>query len=187
MAPNLMGKSILIAVLSVVGSFVVAQAGGQSTSNSPATTESQTIRAANGSCEIRVPADWHSYDPKLLSKDAVIFTANPLDQNDLFGVYSNPKGTDWVDIDQYANAYSMGMTVTMRNAKRSEPVRLEVGGRPAVRYVLVGSDKAERVGSLTFVDGKNYVYRLAGWTLNAHRAAVLPRLEQISDTRTESN
>jgi hypothetical protein len=214
-----MRRLILIVVLSVAGTFAVhkllepiglarlrasvaadrpfAQAGQNSSSNSPATTKSQTnwnssaamegktVQATDHSCKIKIPLGWNSMNPNMVSKDAVILAANP-ETSECFMVIADPK--DWANVDRYGNDVSLAMAARIQDSNRSEPVHIQIGGRPAVRYVVDGVYHArDAVFSLTCVDGNNSGYQLCGWTFKAQRATSMPRLEQISETWIEGN
>jgi hypothetical protein len=148
------------------------------------------VFADDKSCQIEVPPRWLPHPELKKNADRVVLRLADPRRNEYLIVTTALKKDyqaaltthDFADL-WFEESEKEGK---LKDATVSEPVKLEIGGRPAFQYTLSGSTEGKNLGYLvTFVEGPKAFHEIINWTLKSEFAAKQPGFAKVASTFKE--
>lgn len=144
----------------------------------------KTLKSTDGTCQITVPFNWS--EETTLNKDAKLQTA--MRMRDAFMVVFVDQKDKYGDIplEGFAQGAHKKLTKRLTSPEGTAPVKLTIGGLPAIQYELTGKAGGSTSSYIqTLVEGPIYFYEILAWTPRAQTEKNKPLFDEAVKTFKE--
>lgn len=135
-----------------------------------------TLTSSDSRVELQLPDSWHQEEP---DKPDWLKASN---DNRYVMVISENK-EDFSDIAAYASIVVSQMLGKLKDGKASDAQKIEIGGRPALRYEITGTvSNGLRISYLlTIVETEQRFTQVLAWSLRSQFAASKDELSRLAE------